>query len=333
MNLDHGPSFEALSYTWGEASFTEPLNIDGRVKYVTPNLRDALSHLRRRLEPRYLWVDAVCINQDDDVEKSRQIPFMFKIYRRASAVLVWLGCGAKEADDLAQIQSFCRHYDGSSDWQNLGISKLFRSFVTLPWFSRLWIVQEVVLNPNVTLVCGASELTWTQFMRLVRILQKSKVKVGSAILSMVSLWQSWSLESENATDKGTTIIELLRMFDRPICSDARDRVYALAGLAKDVNLVWGTAAANPDSRDIKNIVVDYSKTVDEVYMDIGWAMAGFDVSSDTTWSDWEKRILGLAMRRSIGRLMTNCSWLPDWRHPEVRSLIWDGWNNNYHDMF
>lgn len=137
VNLDHGRSFEALSYAWGEASFTEPLNIDGRVKYVTPNLRDALLHLRYRFKPRCLWVDAVCINHDNEVEKSRQIPFIFKIYRRASAVLVWLGCGAKEADDLAQIQSFCRHYDGSSDWQNLGISKFFRSLVTLPWFSRL----------------------------------------------------------------------------------------------------------------------------------------------------------------------------------------------------
>lgn len=124
---------------------------------------------------------------------------------------------------------------------------------------------------------------------------------------MISLWQSWSLESEDTTEKGITMMELLRKFERSECSDARDRVYALAGLAKDVNLVWGKAAANPDSRDIKNIVVDYSKTVDEVYVDIGWAMAGFDESSDTTWPDWEKRMLELAIRRSIGRLMTDCS--------------------------
>ena len=111
-----------------------------------------------------------------------------------------------------------------------------------------------------------------------------------------------SLESEDDSRKGITMLELLRQFQSSECSDARDRVYALAGLAKDVNLVWAKEAAETDSQGTMSIVVDYSKTVEEVYVDIGLAMARIDGSSPiTSWHSWEgNEMLRLGMRRSTG---------------------------------
>ncbi|KAK5627459.1 hypothetical protein RRF57_003174 [Xylaria bambusicola] len=92
LRIESDEGFQALSYTWGEPSFTETLIVD-KVCFlrITPNLRDALRRFRLPSNPRRLWVDAVCINQKDEEEKGKQIPFMDVIYRGASAVLVWLG--------------------------------------------------------------------------------------------------------------------------------------------------------------------------------------------------------------------------------------------------
>lgn len=84
--------FEALSYTWGEDSQpTHDLIIDGKKKTIRQNLFDALQMLRYHDRPRLLWIDAICINQEDAVEKSQQVPLMGQIYATACTVQVWLG--------------------------------------------------------------------------------------------------------------------------------------------------------------------------------------------------------------------------------------------------
>lgn len=85
------PGFEALSYSWGDPTVTRPIQVNGRVLHVTSNLEAALKHLRYTDEDRTLWVDAVCINQADVVERSHQVSIMGQIYGKAKQVLVWLG--------------------------------------------------------------------------------------------------------------------------------------------------------------------------------------------------------------------------------------------------
>ncbi len=100
VGLDEEPLFEALSYTWGDPAPTTPILLRGRSVNVTSNLQGALLHLRNESVPRNLWVDAVCINQQDPVELGDQVQHMRLIYERASQVLVWLG-EASEDGDLA----------------------------------------------------------------------------------------------------------------------------------------------------------------------------------------------------------------------------------------
>ncbi|KAL2291536.1 hypothetical protein FJTKL_12917 [Diaporthe vaccinii] len=83
--------YEALSYTWDSPVLSHAIRCNGLDFSVTANLHAALVHLRSSHSARWLWIDALCINQYDEAEKERQVRNMFHIYRKASTVLVWLG--------------------------------------------------------------------------------------------------------------------------------------------------------------------------------------------------------------------------------------------------
>src|SRR5271155_5889897 len=107
------PAYVALSYTWGTDKLTEKINVSGETVWITLNLFEILQALvpvraatsaptqgpdLRQFQNQYLWVDAICIKQDDDDEKSRQMPLMRHIYGQASKTLMCLGKAARESD-------------------------------------------------------------------------------------------------------------------------------------------------------------------------------------------------------------------------------------------
>jgi hypothetical protein len=99
-HLSRTPDFEALSYTWGAIERHLPLSIvhtdasgqdHEEALFATPQLMMVLRRLRYPTKSRWLWVDQLCINQDDDVEKHEQIQLMGQIYQAAKSVVIWLG--------------------------------------------------------------------------------------------------------------------------------------------------------------------------------------------------------------------------------------------------
>lgn len=89
--LDEGPIFDALSYCWGVPYPKYTINVSGHKFEATMSLKLCLYQLRRKDAPRRLWIDAICINQYDDEEKSYQVSNMAKIYAKAQQTIVWLG--------------------------------------------------------------------------------------------------------------------------------------------------------------------------------------------------------------------------------------------------
>lgn len=104
-NLSDKPRYEALSYEWGTAEQLHLVKVSNKHINITPSLYVVLKQLRHSSQPRTLWVDAICINQDDLYEKSQQVPQMAEIYRRATSVLIWLGLQRSRSEDAFRMLS------------------------------------------------------------------------------------------------------------------------------------------------------------------------------------------------------------------------------------
>ncbi|KAL8907164.1 MAG: hypothetical protein Q9207_001586 [Kuettlingeria erythrocarpa] len=91
VSLGDNPQFEALSYVWGNAQDTLPIQLEGGVFPVTRNLEAAIRRLRMKTEKRVIWIDQLCINQADIAEKSIQLALMPRIYKSCKEVILWLG--------------------------------------------------------------------------------------------------------------------------------------------------------------------------------------------------------------------------------------------------
>ncbi|CAK4033929.1 Hypothetical predicted protein [Lecanosticta acicola] len=90
--LQSAPSYVALSYAWGDPGITEVVEVDGAAVNVTANLATALEHLQDKIEDNEaLWIDALCIDQENEAEKSSQVARMRDVYTNATRVLAWLG--------------------------------------------------------------------------------------------------------------------------------------------------------------------------------------------------------------------------------------------------
>jgi hypothetical protein len=94
--LDDPPQYHALSYCWGDPHMTVPIQVNGKPKRVTTNLEAALRELRAQKIEK-VWVDALCINQQDPTERGLQVMRMGLIYSRALKVLAWLGPEAENS--------------------------------------------------------------------------------------------------------------------------------------------------------------------------------------------------------------------------------------------
>jgi hypothetical protein len=156
LDIEGLPSFQALSYCWGDATITEDIFVNGHVFHVTVNLAQALRSLRNYDASRVLWVDAVCINQQDPKEQGAQVAMMWDIYASASSVIIWLGpldrdCavamenfrqGAAQAKlqarsnmDRTGKRCGCHAGEGSTHPDRVGVLKL----IGREWFTRIWV--------------------------------------------------------------------------------------------------------------------------------------------------------------------------------------------------
>jgi Heterokaryon incompatibility protein (HET) len=164
-----------------------PILCDGRTMLVTANLYDALDMLRKadvvkRGFPnwKYVWIDAICVDQDNILERNVQVAMMAQIFRAAHSVIVWLGPEDDFTKDALTVID-CISSLPKDSWPSIsytdffnkrweeaaGIGSLthlnwlgFLAFINRPWFRRSWVVQELALARSAILVCGSKEMRW-----------------------------------------------------------------------------------------------------------------------------------------------------------------------------
>jgi hypothetical protein len=102
-DITAAPTYAAISYVWGDPKNTVMITVDEKNQPVTVNLRDVLLRARHKSDTRILWADAICINQEDLVERAQQIRLMPSIFGNAEHVLAWLGKDDGDAEEVSTL--------------------------------------------------------------------------------------------------------------------------------------------------------------------------------------------------------------------------------------
>lgn len=161
--LDEEPNYKAISYSWGGSQGVHPVFIDGEELPITENLCGALRHMRSPSSPQWICVDALCISQRDLNERAQQVVLMRRIFRQAKQVCVWLGHGCKPVEHVLQFKEFAKEAQSDSRGY-LQPNAIFRDddqcreglekFCRVDFWSRLWVIQEVVLAHTLVVCYG-----------------------------------------------------------------------------------------------------------------------------------------------------------------------------------
>lgn len=164
INASH--IYQALSYVWGSTANPRQIEIDGDTITITANLHSALLGLRNRSFERVLWIDALCINQDDLKERAEQIQMMAEIYGKACQVVVWLGEEERAGDDEIGALEMVRMAaeedrqmtDKVVESPKKPIDGIVLELLRRDWFRRIWVRCCPQLKHMPTLFAGR-ELT------------------------------------------------------------------------------------------------------------------------------------------------------------------------------
>ena len=337
--------YEAISYAWGEAIFSASLDFSSGRIHITNSLAAALRAFRQMSTPRFLWADALCINQQDINEKNVQVAIMGEIYQRASSVLVWLGPGDQRTGHVIDLSrklcSVAAHYavydvpitssnlrgdiwDGLTDISDHQLAKRdsialdfdFRGmdeFYSQSWFQRLWIIQEVALARRIIIHCGSHEIAWETLVTAARV-QSQSVRRGTLQNLRLPYGFHYLMLIETMRmvflkwDK-YRLLTCLDLCRGSVCSNELDRVYAVLSMS---------GPSDP------KVAPDYGSTARELFIKVGQAF--LQILAD---DGYELRTLYYAgqSRGEYHRQKTDDpaeqipSWVPDWRSGASGSML------------
>ncbi|KAI6792182.1 hypothetical protein KC361_g6899 [Hortaea werneckii] len=279
VSLDSEPEYKAISYVWRDASDTTDMCLNGQSVKITKNLAAALRRFRDPKDSVALWADAVCINQADLEERAEQVRIMGKIFAAAAQVNVWLGRlsdrGWHDAlysyleahdlprtDDALEKQGIFFEYlfpqvvgDLDIGTSQFGLRRWSIWLGTLsfyPWFSRLWVIQEVAVARSAVFFSGRHSFTHDALFSIVeqvKMLKSRSSPFNTILITAVRQVYPAVQAKKMALTKGACGI--MRQCSHLNCQDHLDRVYSLLGLTSTVS----------------DFPVDYRKTVAEVFVD------------------------------------------------------------------
>ncbi|KAK4031486.1 heterokaryon incompatibility protein-domain-containing protein [Parachaetomium inaequale] len=293
-SLQDDLDYAAVSYVWAEVPGIEVIDVDGHTVGIGKNLWVLLNQFRGET-PLVLWVDAICINQKDDQEKSEQVAKMESIYKRASEVKIWLGLSKDARDAVMDIfNEFSTLHDIVSRIQTLhlypsraalpepitivleGLIERFRDrpettatpllkfFFERQWWARVCIIQEFVLARNATFYCGDRSVTNLGFVKALTILRYMR---EAHLTKTMILYQHCSDNNEPITL--ADIYTLAKADNQIKATNPRDLVYGLLGLVS--------------SEDRAGTPVDYTLSAGEVFaLATAAIMRAYGVDSGTT---------------------------------------------------
>ncbi|KAJ2982620.1 hypothetical protein NUW58_g6403 [Xylaria curta] len=377
VSLDSVSDFDAISYVWGDLPAKLPIRVDGEVFFVTADLEAALRALRKPRKQRSVWVDAVCINQEDIQEKNTQVPQMGRIYSTARSVIAWLGSpnpNMELALSYMLIRAQKKLTSGSAHWLKLNTKAAFSRAAKrerdwalvrtlegyceigmLPYWNRMWTFQEYVL-PSKEPLCMLEGFTPFRLTALVGQAGSFLIREGERVLNRQSTTsdraRSWSEEEwafatnvKNAARrirkyacsrrnfifhllpqdargaikrvKTSPLLGLMTLTAERVCSDERDKAFALYGMAPSIQDIYP-----PDyTKSVKVVMLETTAYL--VNHESGLFMYGvFNLRdnrlSDTTYPSWVPDF-----RQANGEGSNTHTWSPLVRQLALRLHKWE----------
>ncbi|KIL88617.1 hypothetical protein FAVG1_07864 [Fusarium avenaceum] len=267
--------YKALSYAWGLPSRNDPtVLVNDCPVTVTINLEQALKYERSPDKYVILWVDALCIDQKNNYERTFQVSQMGRIYSKATEVVVFLGHGLGERKTTC---SRTKQLDQHSRW-----------------WDRIWVVQEAVLAKAITIRFGNASAPWELLADVAGVCSQHRIypklqHVSASDIKVLSLLSKATdidvLRQTWRQNEKPSLLFVLRKFSNRQASDERDKIYALLGLCNS---------------DIP-ITPDYSRTITEAYR-----KTTIDIIRTSNTLDVLSGDVGRKNRQDLP------SWVPDW---------------------
>ncbi|MBE3048938.1 HET domain-containing protein, partial [Candidatus Bathyarchaeota archaeon] len=257
---------------WGDTLDRRHLVVDGDGFQATAVLESALRRLRHAKEPRQLWADAFCINQDDIKERNTQVPLMAEVYGQATRVLAWLGEDVSPSIAAAYrwanthygiwrlVREFQIHYLWKWTWGSgvidagldawAGVIKIFSH----PYWTRMWTLQECMIpDGGPVLVCGPLEFPFQQLYHAVETTLHQHLDYRNygnrkhSELDRDSLnWGEGNLLADmknlvtmmNRPGSPGLLLSLFALTESCQCTVPHDHIYALYGLEPDIRTMY-----------------------------------------------------------------------------------------------
>jgi hypothetical protein len=305
------PQFEALSWTWGDQTDTEAawvLDREGNKSacQLRQNLAEAIRHLRQPGQPRRMWIDSICIDQENTEEQGDQVLRMKDIYRLADRVVIWLGPASPDTHlaleglrGLGERVEITQNivimppplHAGEYPWREVTCGLPFSKatwaalddLLARPWFGRVWTIQESLLaNRDSAYQCGSCTILSGSFRKGCTALARFSMR-GSTLIKRQLMMRAVRRMSSRHSPTSHILLTAMEM----ACSDPRDKVYGVLGLMAG-NMIGGMKP-------------NYTLTVSEVFMQM------------TLQHGTAGRRLGLLDHCDLGRKLPDApSWSPNY---------------------
>ncbi|KAL7895460.1 heterokaryon incompatibility domain-containing protein [Trichoderma sp. TUCIM 5745] len=265
-------AYNAASYEWGNAEAAAQIQINGQIVSIRQNLHDFLEILSQSAyKDEWLFIDAICIDQANILERNAQVQRMGDIYRQAQVVLVWLGPATPESDvifNMCQTHAVSTEEDALAaiSWEE-EIGDALDTIYQRSYWTRLWIIQELLLARSIVFFCGPKLTPWSVFRRLPRSVKGifyeggftgMDIKLGSTPRGRHARSVLSALEERSSKEDQTEqqLHKLVVNFGKAKCFDNRDRVFGLLGLA---------CQKSPERQSL-DVLADYSAEPSELFV-------------------------------------------------------------------
>ena len=249
--LGDGVTYLALSYVWGSPQIVAYVMVENCYSLVTENLYVALQHLRSEQEPLYIWIDQICINQEDQEERSQQVMMMQEIFSKSLQVLCWLGKDTQPYEEgllyILKLLAHTNYLDAQLDDELVGriveftksqdLDEILPSLSALyenRWFVRSWTFQEAVCNPDTGIITSFVGITLEILISFTQLLMENdtiRLLLPLSYESYRATRQLMVMSRYRTSDHGQSLLQLAHSTRDRNATNLRDRLYSLIGMA------------------------------------------------------------------------------------------------------